>query len=88
MLILPAFSIENVMCLIYKTRYHNEEVKRTQPFPSVRIPWTFYVNNSAALNGVFEFFSLSWAQCFKMKSGNKLECLTLASLSSLVNVCE
>ncbi len=46
------------MLCIFKTRYHNKEVKRTQPFPSVRIPWTFYVNNSAALNG-FLNFSLS-----------------------------
>ncbi len=33
------FYIENIIYIFYKTRYTNEEVSCTEPFPSVSIPW-------------------------------------------------
>ncbi len=34
-----AFYIENIIYLCYKTSYLNEEVKCTEPSPSVSVPW-------------------------------------------------
>ena len=37
-----AFDIANIIYYIYKTSYLNEEVKCTEPSPSVSVPWLTY----------------------------------------------
>jgi len=40
------FYIENVIYLCYKTSYLNEEVNRTEPSPSVSVPWIMRLFNA------------------------------------------
>ncbi len=40
---IAVFDIKNIIYLFYKTSYLNEEVNRTEPSPSVRLPCLFIV---------------------------------------------
>jgi hypothetical protein len=76
------FYVENIVNIFNKTSYLNEEVNCAEPPPSVSYPWVKCLCEQ------------SWAnrgQCYKTflrpyvtNFCNKLECLLLASLPSLV----